>query len=446
MKLNGRHLLALVALAILAALIALLLIRPPAAAPTADGDPTSTEPIQDAAGIPEVDPLPWAAVAWQSLEDPLPADQPPIMRMDAMVNGGDLIIGWGRASTPNRNQFNDMGAVFVSRDGRSWQTALIEHGVNEMSTSELHGVAVGPRGYLAYGGVCCEPETRALWHSTDGLGWTRLEIEGDLDLTGVYLAAVVGVESGWVAIGNTINEQEGQLWTSEDGSDWKLIDGDQAGLASATLSDLAIGPDGLVAVGTVDGQDGTYDGGIWTSADGRSWQRVGDDDQILAGEGETQLHAVVAHAGGLFITGVYGSTQDRQKCEQLGVATAHSDPPRTALSCASGTEHHWVLREGHAWERIDPMQAPGEHPIEFRVVVAGGPGLIVLGESSPPASPDTALFSSSDGRQWTALRPLQPVGNGVAIGIAVRERQLLAATGHFDGAHSSVRFWLGAAQ
>jgi len=37
MKLNGRHLLALVALSILAALIALLLIRPQAAAPTADG-------------------------------------------------------------------------------------------------------------------------------------------------------------------------------------------------------------------------------------------------------------------------------------------------------------------------------------------------------------------------------------------------------------------------
>jgi len=446
MKLNGRHLFGLVALAVLAALIALLLIRPPAAAPTADGDPTATEPIQDAAGIPAVDPIPWAAVAWQSLEDPFPADQPPIMRMDAMVDGGELILGWGRASTPDRNQFNEMGAVIVSRDGRSWHTALIEHGVNEVSTSELHGVAVGPRGYLAYGGVCCEPETMALWHSTDGLGWTRQEIEGDLDPTGVYLAAIVGVEGGWVAIGNTINGQQSQLWTSEDGSNWKLIDGDQAGLASARLSDLAVGPDGLVAVGTVDGQDGTFDGGIWTSSDGRSWQRVGADDQILAGEGETQLHAVVAHAGGLFITGLYGSTQDRQKCEQLGVATAGSDPPRTALSCASGIEHHWVLREGHAWERIDPMQAPGEHPIEFRVVVAGGPGLIVLGESSPPASPDTALFSSRDGRQWTALRPRQPVGNGVAIGIAVRERQLRAATGHFDGAQSSVRFWLGVAK
>jgi len=445
MKLNGRHLLALVALSILAALIALLLIRPQAAAPTADGDPTSIEPIHDVPGIPVVDPVPWAAVEWLSLEDPVSPDQPPIMRMDAMVDGGELVLGWGRASTPNRNQFNDMGAVFVSRDGRSWRTALIENGVDEVNTSELNGVAVGPRGYLAYGGVCCEPEARALWHSTDGLEWVRLEIDGDLDPTDVYFAAIVGVEGGWVAIGNTIVGQQGQMWTSEDGSNWKLIDGDQAGLASATLSDLAVRPDGLVAVGTVDGQDGTYDGGIWTSADGRSWQRVGADDPVLAGGGETQLHGVIAHAGGLFVTGLYGSTEDRQKCEQLGLAAADSGPPRTAFSCASGTEHHWVLRDGHAWERIDPIQAPGEHPIEFRVVVAGGPGLIVLGESSPPASPDTALFSSSDGRRWTAIRPRQPVGNGVAIGIAVRERQLLAVTGHFDGAQDAVRFWLGSA-
>ncbi|MGH2383056.1 MAG: hypothetical protein ACRDG7_17790 [Candidatus Limnocylindria bacterium] len=442
MRPNARHLFWLIALAVLAALLVLFLFRPPVVAPTAVRQSVPAEVIRNA--IPAADPVPWAAVDWQPQEEPLAADQPPLIRMDGIVDGGDLILGWGRAATPGRNQFNDMGAVFVSRDGRSWQTALIDHGVEAANGSELNGVAVGPRGYLAYGGVCCDPERRAVWQSADATRWTRLDLRGGLDAAGVSFASVVGIESGWIAVGNTMDAQQGQIWFSRDGADWELIDPDAAGIDGATLSDLAVGPDGLIVVGTVDGPDGTYDGGVWTSPDGVSWQRVGADDPALAGEDEVQLHGVVVHAGGIFVTGISGSSEDRRRCDQLGmVASADSRPRATALSCAVGIEHHWVSRTGETWERIAPMEAPGEHPIEFRVVVAGGPGLIVLGESSPAASPDTTLFSSPDGRRWSPVGPRQPIGNGVAIGLAVRDRQVLAVADHFDGNRSEIRIWLG---
>ena len=444
MRPSSRHLLVLIALAVVAALVVLLLFRPQVAAPTAETASVPAEPIPNA--IPEVDPIPWAAVDWQPQEEAFAADQPQIIRMDGIVDGGDLILGWGRASTPGRNQFNDMGAVFTSRDGRSWQAALIDHDVEAANTSELSGVAVGPRGYLAYGGVCCDPERRAVWHSADGAEWTGLDLGGDLDPAGVSVAAVVGIESGWVAVGNTVNAQQGHIWHSRDGAEWDLIDPDPAGLGGATLSDLAVGPDGLTVVGTIGGTDGTYDGGIWTSADGVAWQRVGADDPALAGDDEVQLHAVVVHAGGIFVTGISGSSEDRQQCDQLGmVASVDARPPATALSCAVGTEHHWVSPTGETWERVAPMEAPGEHPNEFRVVVPGGPGLIVLGESSPVASPDTALFASPDGRRWAPIGPRQPIGSGVAIGLAVRDRQVLAVADHFDGNRSETRIWLGSA-
>ena len=442
MRLNARHLAGLIALAILVALVALLVFRPPVAAPTAESESSPTEPIRHA--IPDADPVPWAAVDWQPQEEPFAGEQPSLTRMDGLIDDGELIVGWGRASTPDRNQFNEMGAVSTSRDGRAWQTTLIDNGVEPANTSELGGVAVGPHGYLAYGSVCCEPERRTVWHSVDGAGWTRLEIGGDLDPAAVYFAAVVGNERGWVAVGNSMNGQQGLIWISLDGVDWELIDIDEAGLAGATLSDLVVGPDGLIAVGTIDGPDGTYDGGIWASLDGRSWERVGADDPTLVGNDEVQLHTVVPFAGGLFATGMLGSTEDRERCEQLGMAESPElRPPSIALSCGFGSEHHWISRDGERWEGIDPMDGPAEHPIEFRVVVAGGPGLIVLGESSPPASPDTALFSSPDGRRWTRVGPRQPIGSGVAIGIAVRDRRVLAVADHFDGNHSETRIWLG---
>ena len=443
MRLNSRHLLWLIALAVVVAVVLLLLIRPPVAAPEAGGQPPSSDPTGSQDLIPPPDPVPWAAVEWHALEEPFAADEPPLIRMDGVVDAGDLIVGWGRASTPARNQFNDMGAVLVSRDGRSWSTVLIEDGVEPANTSELTGVAAGPHGYLAYGGVCCEPEQRAVWHSSDGLAWERQQIVGEMDRIGGSFASVVGVASGWVAVGNAWNGQEGQIWVSSDGADWELMDGD---LGSATLSDVSMGSDGLIAVGTVDGPDGTYDAGIWTSPNGRTWQRIGAGDPALAGVGEAQLWGVVAHAGGYFVTGMYGSTEAREQCEQLGmVASADPRPPETALSCATGTEHHWVSRDGNEWERIDPMDAPGEHPVEFRIVVAGGPGLIVFGESSGPASPDTTLFSSPDGKRWSAIGPRQPIGNGVAIGLVVRDRQIIAVADHFGGNRSEVRLWSGSA-
>ncbi|MGH2386311.1 MAG: hypothetical protein ACRDGB_14855, partial [Candidatus Limnocylindria bacterium] len=109
MRPNARHLFGLIALAVLAALLVLLLFRPPVVAPTAVRQSVPAEVIRNA--IPAADPVPWAAVDWQPQEEPLAADQPPLIRMDGIVDGGDLILGWGRAATPGRNQFNDMGAV-----------------------------------------------------------------------------------------------------------------------------------------------------------------------------------------------------------------------------------------------------------------------------------------------------------------------------------------------
>jgi hypothetical protein len=265
------------------------------------------------------------------------------------------------------------------------------------------------------------------------------------------VSAAVGIEGGWVALGNRVDGTAGELWFSEDGLRWETVLHVEDGPPGLNLADLDRTPIGLVAVGTVTSEDGSYDGAIWRSVDGRSWERMGPDDPDLVGVGEAQLHRVVGHAGGIFVTGIFGTAEERARCEELigMVASLSERPPRPrsdATSCMTGSEQQWASADGVAWRRIDPAAVGGLRPIEFRVVVAGGPGLVVLGETTAPASPDTALFTSPDGVEWTPVGPPGPIQGDVAIGLVARGREVVAVTERWDGAASSFRVWIGTAR
>lgn len=441
MSASARRVLLIAIVAVAAAVVVLLLARPPVAAPTASASasahPTSSgrdEPAPAAA---------WVRAQWEAIRDPFAPHDRPLLRVDGLVDGGDLYVAWGRVPMQGRNQFNDLAAVFTSPDGRDWTVTPIVHGVNGPSTSELVGVAVGPHGYLAFGGVCCEPESRAVWSSADGISWTRLEMGGELNPAQAYLVDAVAIEGGWVAAGIPMNGNGADIWRSSDGDAWESVLHVEGGLAGLAISDLAATPTGVIAVGTLSGPDGTYDGAVWESSDGATWERLAADDPALVGEGEVRLESVTPFAGGLFVTGAFGSSEERRQCEQLGqVATSDALPPMTALSCGWGTSHHWISEGGISWERVDPAAAGREYPIETRLASAGGPGLVVLGESSKPASPDTTLFTSPDGTTWIAVPPALPVGSAVGVGLAVRGNEVVAITEDFDGQRSDVAAWV----
>lgn len=443
MRPSARHLALLAAIAILAALVALLLLRPPVAAPT---EPASGEPQAPPAVMPQAQ-EPWTSVVWEVVPDPLAPLRPPLLRLEDVAAVGDLLIGWGRIPMDGRNQFNDMGAVFVSEDGRSWRAIPIDDAVNAANASSIRGVAAGPGGYLAFGGVCCEPESSAIWHSPDGSAWTRQEITGDLAEGGFNAARIVGGADVWVAAGADAAGTIGTIWASADGLSWDPVLSVELGMLGWPM-DVAVTAHGFVAIATITGPDGTHDGAIWTSADGRDWQRVSEDDPALVGEGESRLDRIVPFAGGLAIIGGHGSTEDRRQCEgisMIGELPPARQPP--AISCGWAFDHLWLSPDGRRWQRVDPADARGLHPIEFRRVVAGGPGLVLLGEASGPESPDTTLFTSPDGIRWSGMgAPNHPISEGVAYGLVVRGDDILAITDHFGGTTSQIRFWIGSAR
>lgn len=117
-------------------------------------------------------------------------------------------------------------------------------------------------------------------------------------------------------------------------------------------------------------------------------------------------------------------------------------PALTGCAVMIGTV--WTSADLDEWQRIDGQDLHGERPQEFRLMAAGGPGIVVLGESSLAASPDTTLFTSEDGVQWTAIRLPQPMHNAMALGFVVRGRSVIAITDHWNEMEPpTTDAWLG---
>jgi hypothetical protein len=162
---------------------------------------------------------------------------------------------------------------------------------------------------------------------------------------------------------------------------------------------------------------------------------------------------VVPFAEGLFVVGNFGTHKERVQCEQLIGAIAAVDaipPPTTALSCGWGREHHWVSPDGSAWVRLPPFDPlpgqppnPVQHPIEFRLLAAGGPGLVNLGEDSVPPDGDARIWISSDGNRWQPLDAPFPVAGSPQAGIVIVGRQV-AAVGAPAGDGQGVAVAIGA--
>ena len=387
--------LAMVLVVAVVALLAWRLNQSPAAAP-------ASQPTEEAGP----DPAAWTSVGWRLVANPFAQGDPKPKWIEGLTQAPGLLVAWGRVEAVGRNQFNDEGAIFVSGDGVNWRAVTLDDGVGAGDTSEPHGVATGPLGLLAWGGVCCGVEEPALWRSDDGSTWTRLKIA----VPPPGIVDVVGRPGGWVAVG--VDRDQSAIWTSDDGQTWRKVDLGAEGRGKGVIWDVAVAGDRYIAVGTIEDAGGTHDGAVWTSNDGMSWSRIAAADPTLIGPDETELSRVVPFGTRLFMIGNHGSHEERVQCEKLTGALASFDegPPQTALSCGWGREHHWLSEDGSSWRRLAPLDPlPGEaanpaaRPLEFRLLIPAGQGLIDLAEDNRPPAGDTAIWISGDGTSWRSI-------------------------------------------
>jgi hypothetical protein len=202
------------------------------------------------------------------------------------------------------------------------------------------------------------------------MSWERLPDAPAFD--DAWIAAVAEGGPGLVAVGYVLEEpypadwhSEAAIWVSADGRSWERV-GDASTFPGDDpyFTDVAAGPDGLTAIG-YEGF-GTADPFVWTSSDGAEWVRAEVPGATLAFED--------------------------------GVLAFGWDGQNTLV---------WVSGDGAAWTPADDdtLLAGDDGPVAFYDVAATGSGLVAVGAigyDDPQVSPAKhgAIWVSADGFEW----------------------------------------------
>ena len=227
---------------------------------------------------------------------------------------------------------------------------------------------------------------------------------------------------GLVAVGYDTGLAAAAVWTSQDGRNWQRISHDAAvfgGQGEQAMRSVTVGGPGLVAVG--DGGDGVV--GVWVSEDGTDWHRVAHDQAAFGGNGEQAMISVTAGGPGLVAVG--------------------RDGPIGSSSAAV-----WTSQDGLSWQRTadDPtVFGDGDGQVMISVT-AGGPGLVAVGRDGPRESSSAAVWTSTDGLSWQRIAPDPPVfgeGEGQVMNAVTAGGPGLVAVGE-AGARDAVAVWTSA--
>jgi hypothetical protein len=274
-----------------------------------------------------------------------------------------LGIDWGRAASVERpaNYEETVAPSYVAA-----HPILRIQGQAQMSDV----VALPGGGFVAIG--YAPPDWQPVaWTSSDAQTWT-FHLIGTTAFT-FPVSAVARADGGVVAVGRSGSQPV--AWTTSDGATWDehVVTVLGGGASAERMNAVAVGPQGLVAGGSVGPELLDRHARFWTSPDGLAWQPVADDPVAFA---NSEIRAITAFQGGFVAVGVVGSVQD----------------PSGAVA--------WVSSDGSEWTRVDDPAFVGGKAVS----VAPGPsgGLIAVGYQIDRSV--AVAWTSADGRHWTRAR------------------------------------------
>ena len=234
-------------------------------------------------------------VAWNLVPDSESFDMG-YMRAVAANETRVVAVGVHVLDSAGTGEAARVGATWSSTDGRSWRMVW-------GSVPLFVDVVATDDGFLAATESGDRPAP-AIWHTTDGLEWTRVAAPGELG-DGV-INRLIRTPDGFLAVGTSVNTladpdstsvPRAAVWSSVDGLAWARV-ADQPAFEDGTISDVAVRDGRYVAVG----HGAVYAGGeIWLSDDAQTWQRL--DDPAFQAEG-IQTARVFALPAGFIVGGV----------------------------------------------------------------------------------------------------------------------------------------------
>ena len=282
-------------------------------------------------------------------------------------------------------------------------TPAAQTGVPSAVPSETPGVTTSP--------TPTSPAAAEPWHA----------VVGDDAVSGAQWQDVTWTGSEFVAVGIGL-AGGGAFLTSTDGRRWRTV---PSGGTSGWPSDVAAGPFGLVATGSVDGWPTA-----WHSADGQHWtyrQKV-VPAQLNRGD-QVSITDVVATDTGWLAVG-----RDDPDCR-----VACGETPLRALV--------WTSTDAAAWDRIPAGPSMADAGINAVAAVDGG--YVAVGQGAGHA----VVWASPDGRAWDRV-PDDPMfgppagapdsASVSAVGVASRSGVVVAVgmgSGVGDGGAPVVMAW-----
>lgn len=217
---------------------------------------------------------------------------------------------------------------------------------------------------------------------------------------------VAAGSAGWLAVGPQA------VWSSRNGQSWTLTS--PTGIQPSDTGDqvlvLTQTSGGFLAAGG-NAAEGT--GVIWTSGDGRHWQRMTAAQLSLnAGGGRVQnINYAAAHDGNIVISGQISKTTTTGKGKKRHTVVTHS--AATWLSSDDGA----------TWR---PVTVPVNHGAgaAFSGIAAGGPGFIAIRPGTTTirhgrqvhVQPDGVVYVSAKGSGWRYAGTLIASG-GLQVGV-----------------------------
>jgi hypothetical protein len=276
------------------------------------------------------------------------------------------------------------------------------------------------------------------------------------------LVDVVAGGPGLVAVGFFDHGPAAAIWTSVDGTVWRLVT--DFPITDGTLAEaIGAGPRGLLA-GGVDGRSAA----AWISPDGLVWQGVDGGTAFEDRQAPLQITTVVPWGTGWVAGGYLGtfagplraafwSSPDGRVWTRVPDGPAFEDSRVTGLVTlgdrlvavgGTGTYNQrtggaaWTSSDGQSWTRVPDSPDLGAGVLW--AVAAGGPGLVAVG--ADPDDRAALAWTSTDGVAWTRVPDapaLENFGLKIRMQDVARVGDQLMAGGHllFGTQYPSAVVW-----
>ncbi|HEX7544420.1 MAG TPA: sialidase family protein [Candidatus Limnocylindrales bacterium] len=288
--------------------------------------------------------------------------------------------------------------VRSASDGKTWEQ-ISAPGAFEKDGPRFFAQGIsddGKGGLIVVGGLPggeAESIVPAAWHSTDGRTWARAQVGtpalARMSAVTARPGAIVAIGDGRVVVNSAATGADQSVnqmyaWFSSDGNAWsQVVLPDSSGFIPSAISSWG---GGFAAIAQLDGI--TLSSSVWTSADGRTWQKSPQDFARFT-------PTAMAGFGG-----------------RLVAVGNHQDPQSTAAGFVPAS---WSSTDGRTW--VESRASARQVATGFGDVAVVGATLVAIGANymgqaavtlqvggpTPVPTPAANVWVSSDGTTWRLL-------------------------------------------